>query len=241
MGIKTRLSITARLVVLPAALLGLLAGCTSNPSENESTGNDQPSGTPTTSVASPAHDLQSAVLTTAELPTGGWTLDADTSTSTGETSTDKGEADLCQGDLSGYFDIGPDAGASNWTRAETDATLAISVSPDDASTDHIRGVAEDLRGCPTQTTFTQNGQTARASVTSKDLGTWGDESLCMGLELQQSGMFPTGTVCVAAVDDYLVSVLTLSVYSFNAPADDETAQIMRAEVDKAAQSLTKSD
>ena len=127
MGIKTRLSITVRVVVLPAALLGLLVGCASNPAGNESTGNDQPSGTSTTSVASPAHDLQSAVLTTAELPTGGWTLDADTSSSTGETSTDKGEADLCQGDLSGYFDIGPDAGASTWNRSPRTAELPVPV------------------------------------------------------------------------------------------------------------------
>jgi hypothetical protein len=222
-------------VVSMIAVVGLSSGCSAGSDQPDDDTVVEPSAKPSNLPSAPsAADFEEAVLTTAELPTGGWTLAPADAGGGSQTSTDKTAKDVCQSDYSGYFPADSVTGEASWSRESTDATLSLAVISDDAAAEHVAAMTDDLLACPTQSSFTSNGETVTTMVTVKDLGSWGDETLCLGFELSQGGMTPAGTLCIIADGEHLVSVMALSAYSFKAPADDEVQQIVTAAVEKAS-------
>jgi hypothetical protein len=228
--------------VLAAATIAIasvvLVGC-SGGQQTDRAGGAASSSTPTpTPTASATVALQDAVLTTAELPTGGWTLKPEES-SGGTTSTDKGSHNTCEGDFGDVFGGAADAdeAGSTWTREATSSTMSVSVIADTDAARHVSDLAAAIRSCPSTTTFTSDGQQASVALAVADLGAWGDERTCVRIQFDQGGTFAYGTMCLVADNGSLVGMSAFSPYSSDLPTDDEVQQITTAAVDKAERVL----
>ncbi|PYY51788.1 hypothetical protein DEI84_01410 [Curtobacterium sp. MCBD17_023] len=216
------------------------AGCSSaDDPDSLGAGSAQP-----TPSATPASDeaLPAAVLTTADLPVGGWAEKPDTSSgSGGTTSSDAKGPGACAADFSQQV---PDEELENaasagrdWTREATSSFLSTGVAADADGDEHIRSIVDAVRSCPTAgSTYTIDGEDQRIATTLLDLGSWGDASVCIRFEASGSNAV-AGKTCMVADDGHLVLVTAGSPYTFQLPEDDEVRQIVDAAVTKAHEQL----
>ncbi|WP_139196235.1 MULTISPECIES: hypothetical protein [unclassified Curtobacterium] len=226
----------------------ILVGCSSGGGEPQGSGDGSarpaaPTSTPTPTAALTEDALRSAVLTTSELPVGGWTekpgtSDGDGDGSGGTTSRDAESPGACAADFSeafpDEFDDVPESGA-DWTRESTSSYLSVAVAADPDAAGHVRTVADAVADCPTDgATYTIDGQQQRITTVPLDLGEWGAASTCIRYELSSV----TGETCMVAGDGHLVLVTVGSPYSFGVPEDTELRTIVDAAVQKAERSLT---
>jgi hypothetical protein len=244
MGEPSRRALALVAVMLVTAVTTV--GCSSSGSDRGRSA-DSASGTSTPAPTAARHfsadALRSAVLTTAELPVGGWTEKPDTSSGDGDggsTSSDAEGPGACAADFSGQFPKElehTDNDGAAWTRQETSSFLNEGVAVDPGAEDHVEALADAVRGCPTAgSTYTISGQQQRVTTTLRDLGSWGDATACVRFEVAASTSF-AGQACFVADDGYLVLVTTGSSYTFQLPQDDEVRKIVDAAVTKAEQKL----
>ncbi|WIE66161.1 hypothetical protein DEI99_006400 [Curtobacterium sp. MCLR17_036] len=228
----------------------ILVGCSSGGGEPQGSGDGSaragaPTSTPTpTPTAVFTEDaLRSAVLTTSELPVGGWTEKPDTSGgdgSGGTTSRDAESPGACAADFSevvpdGFADV-PEVGA-DWTRESTSSFLSTGVVADPEAAEHVRAIAAAVADCPTDgATYTIDGQQQRITTVPLDLGEWGSVSSCIRYELNSSTSV-VGETCMVAGEGFLATVTVGSPYSFGVPEDDELRTIVDAAVRKAERAL----
>jgi hypothetical protein len=201
------------------------------------------SAQPTPSASPPSDEtLQAAVLTTADLPVGGWAEKPDTSSdSGGTTSRDAEGPGACAADFSQQVPDEELENAANagrdWTREATSSFLSTSVMTDADAEEHVQSIADAVRACPTAgSTYTIDGEDQRIATTLLDLGSWGDASVCIRFETSGSDSV-AGKTCMVADDGHLVLVTTGSPYTFQLPEDDEVRQIVDAAVMKADEQL----
>lgn len=233
----------------------ILVGCSSGGGEPQGSGDGSagaaaPTSTPTPTAALTEDALRSAVLTTSELPVGGWTEKPDTSSGDsngdgdgggGTTSRDAESPGACAADFSevvpdGFADV-PEIGA-DWTRESTSSFLSTGVIADPDAAEHVRAIAAAVAECPTDgATYTIDGQQQRITTVPLDLGEWGAASSCIRYELNSSTSV-VGETCMVAGDGFLATVTVGSPYSFGVPEDTELRSIVDAAVQKAERSLT---
>lgn len=219
------------------------AGC-SAADDAVSVGSGSARPTPSASAAPqvPNEALEAAVLTTADLPVGGWVEKADTSSGGGgTTSKDADGPGACAADFSQQIPDEEVSDATNagreWTREATSSYLSALVAQVPDAEERVRSIADAVRGCPTAgSTYTIDGQEQRITTTLVDLGAWGDATACIRFEGGGSGSV-AGRLCMIADDGYLVGVVTGSQFTFQLPKDDEVRQIVDAAVTKAHEQL----
>ncbi|MEG8034472.1 hypothetical protein QP157_03790 [Sphingomonas sp. LR61] len=216
-----------------------LTGCVS--SGNAYTDRGEGAKTATATPSAPAglteDVLSGAVLTTTELPVGGWAeKPSSDSTSDGATSTDAEGPGACGADFSDL--LGEDLentaqSGRDWTRESTGAYLNVGTFADPDAAEHVQAITDAVRGCPTEgSTFTIDGAEETIVTTVKDLGSWGSATYCGGFEARGATTV-AGTTCMIAGDGYGVTVLVGAAYSFDVPKDAEVQQIVEAAYQKA--------
>jgi hypothetical protein len=253
MGEPSRRAIALATIMIITAVA--TAGCSSGgdraPSAHRASGTSTPestAGTGSSGTGSAGTDtspgaLRSAVLTTAELPVGGWTEKPDTSSDGddgGSTSSDAQGPGACAADFSQQVpkDLeDADNESSQWSREQTSSFLREGVAVDPGAKDHVQAIADAVRGCPTAgSTYTIDGQQQLIATTLLDLGSWGDATACVRFEVSASDSV-AGKSCLVADDGFLILVTTGSAYSFQLAEDDEVRKIVDAAVTKAEQHL----
>lgn len=233
---SSRHAFAASITAAVAALA--LVGCSTGTAAPADEGAQKPSQQ-SSPAAAPTEDsaaLQQLVLTTAELPTGGWTeRSSGGSVSGGDaTSSDAAKGGACELNFGSYVNAGLDTptGQMQWNREATSSNLTIAVTGDASAATGVRALSDAIAKCPAVTAFTSNGQDATTRITTKNLGTWGTARTCLGFELNLGGSLGYGITCLVAVEDHLLLLSVVAPLSVQLPKDTEVTQITDAAVKK---------
>jgi tetrahydromethanopterin S-methyltransferase subunit D len=240
MNLRTPRRITSLAVLSTAATLAFaLAGCTSPTS-----GGDAPAApaeaAPSSAAPAPAatpdtgDSLKALVLTTSEIPVGGWTADGDLPTGSDgtETSQDATGPGACGLVLDAYFDTSQPNAAQTWSRAATSSTLISGIQVDPKAGQHIESLANALAACPPSSRSVQNGSPTTVNLSVKDLGGFGDARTCFTGNVFSNASGFSATECLVAVGSRIVVTSVKATYASQLPSDDEVAKIMAAAVAK---------
>jgi hypothetical protein len=238
------LSITRRmmsLAVLGAVAAFALSGCTAAAAGDASAASDASADSATTpavpapaSTPDTADSLKALVLTTTEIPVGGWTPEGDTSSSStgAETSKDASGPGACGLDLSAQFDLTQPTAGQRWSRASTDSTLVAGVQADPAAKEHVESLATALAACPPSSHFTKDGSPTTVKLSVVDLGSFGDAHVCFAGDTYANVTDVYLTQCLVAVGPRVVGTVAIAKYAAQKPSDGEVAKITAAAVAK---------
>lgn len=240
---ETKRRTLAVAVTITVAMGYALSGCASSGDNDVDRGEgaQSASSAPSAPAGLTEDALAGAVLTTSELPVGGWAeKPSSDSTGDGATSSDAEGPGACGADFSDLLgedlENTPESGRE-WTRESTGAYLNLGAFADPDAAEHVQAITDAVRGCPTEgSTFTINGADQTIVTTVKDLGSWGSATYCGGFE-SRGATTVSGTTCLIAGDGYGLIVLVGGAYSFDVPKDAEVQQIVEAAFKKATRQL----
>jgi hypothetical protein len=213
---------TGALLVLSMSGCATIPFAASAPDDGAPSAAVEPSQTPTVDVAS-------KLLTIDDLPTGGWAVQP-TDSSEPETSTDKAETTVCQGNLSSVLGT-EEPPTVSFERSRT--VFSESLVPTDDSEALLAKADAAVSACfGEQTERSVNGETIL--IEWEPLDVTGVDGAVKGYTLSAS----TGYVVTTSIQMYLVAgdgVLVSVGVLAGSVSPDELAQLTQAAVDKAAE------
>ncbi|KQQ49451.1 hypothetical protein ASF68_16270 [Plantibacter sp. Leaf314] len=216
-------------VVATGALLAVvMSGCATLPFAQSAPDAAAPSAAVEPSEA-PTVDVVSKLLTIDDLPTGGWALQP-TDSSEPETSTDKAETTVCQGNLASVLGT-EEPPTVSFERART--VFSESLVPTDDSEALLETADAAVSACfGEQTERMVNGETILIEWEPVDVT--GVDGAVKGYTLSAS----TGYVVTTSIQMYLVAgegaLVSVGVLA-GSVTPDELAQLTQAAVDKVAE------
>lgn len=192
-------------------------------------------GTQAEPSADPTAHLEALLPEVHDLPTGGWRLEPSTDDTDDEFSSDQQSLGPCFLELQDVLpelEVSPTAGRQ-FTREATDSLLVVGVIDTDDPPGVLARVESAMAPCSGPQTGTSSGQQTTVESEPADLPGLPDDTLCRHYAMSVGYRSMSGHLCFGAVDDLLVTQMTISTYAFQEVPGDEVVGLLTTALEKA--------